>query len=191
MLSANNVHLYDPIKSTSSLILDGQTLMNLEIFNNNVDGSDKGSLFKLINHCTTPFGKRMFHRWVCHPLCSIPDINSRLDAIDDFFNLQGVLDDTQKQLVKLPDLERIIARIHSGNCLVRDFVNCLKCFDQVRDLLSNLATYSDQLKSAKLKKILQYGWPDELEESLNYLSTAFNHQEAATKGDLMNKFDVK
>lgn len=183
LLSATNVHQYDPIRSTSSLILDGQTLMNLEIFTNNSDGSEKGSLFKLINHCTTPFGKRKFQRWVSFPLCSIPLINERLDAVDDFSSLSGVLEDLRNQMAKLPDLERIIARIHSGNCLVKDFVACLKAFDNVRALLANLSTYSDQLSSSKLKEILQYGWPDELVETLEHFEEAFDHQQALSSGE--------
>lgn len=158
--------------------------MNLEVFNNSFDGSDKGSLFKLINYCTSPFGKRLFRRWVCHPLCSIPAINARLDAIDDFTSLSGVLEDVQSQLRKLPDLERIIARIHSGNCLVKDFVACLAAFGQVSEIMENLKSYRSQVTSSLLSQILEEGWPSTLTDSLEYFAKAFDHKDAVASGIL-------
>jgi len=56
LISLKNFHIYDPLRGSSSLILDGQTLVNLEIFENTVDGTDEGTLFKLINRCDTGMG---------------------------------------------------------------------------------------------------------------------------------------
>ena len=36
-----------------------------------------------MNHCKTPFGKRLFKTWVMSPLMQVDDINSRLDSVDD------------------------------------------------------------------------------------------------------------
>ena len=62
MISANNVKEYKISGSNGAMVLDGQTLINLEIFKNSMDASDQGTLFKLLNHCTTPFGKRLFRK---------------------------------------------------------------------------------------------------------------------------------
>ena len=56
LLSMQNFHRYDPMQHASSLILDGQTLINLEILENNIDGSEQGTLLRLLNRCVTPFG---------------------------------------------------------------------------------------------------------------------------------------
>lgn len=48
--------LYDPIKGASCLILDGQTMSNLEILCNSDDGGVEGSLLELVNKCVTAFG---------------------------------------------------------------------------------------------------------------------------------------
>ena len=37
-----------------------QTLQNLEVFSNSQDGSTRGTLFELLCHTITPFGKRLF-----------------------------------------------------------------------------------------------------------------------------------
>ena len=101
LVSLGNFTWYDPIRNASSLVLDGQTLINLEVFANTFDGGPDGTLFQLLNRCVTPFGKRMFKQWVCHPLMDTKKINARLDAVDslnadtkvrDRFNLADVED---------------------------------------------------------------------------------------------------
>ena len=49
---------YDPLRESSCLILDGKTLINLEVLQNNVDGKLTGSLFGLLDNCCTSFGNR-------------------------------------------------------------------------------------------------------------------------------------
>jgi DNA mismatch repair ATPase MutS len=64
LISQLNFKHFDLYFKTKSLILDGQTLKNLDILQNST-GSLDGSLLKLMDHTVTPFGKRMF-RLVVH-----------------------------------------------------------------------------------------------------------------------------
>lgn len=50
LVSAKNFHMYDIIRAVQTLVLDGQTLLNLEIFQNTLDSSERGTLFKLLDH---------------------------------------------------------------------------------------------------------------------------------------------
>ncbi|KAJ3210844.1 DNA mismatch repair protein msh6 [Entophlyctis luteolus] len=88
LVSARNFNVYDPLSQSGHLVLDGQTLLNLEVFENTSDGSAEGTLFKLLNGCITAgeSGKRLFKSWVCHPLQDVRAINNRLDAVDDIQN---------------------------------------------------------------------------------------------------------
>lgn len=131
-MSAKNIRCYDPIRGANSLVLDGQTLTNLEIFQNSQDGSSEGTVFKLLNHCITPFGKRLFKRWLCHPLLHIKDINARLDAVDDFLRLTDIHESLTNELAKMPDLERLISRIHSKRCKVKEFLTTLDGFKRAK-----------------------------------------------------------
>ena len=131
LLTLGNVQWYDPIKRASSLILDGKTLINMEIFANSFDGGSEGTLFTLLNRCITPFGKRLFKQWVCHPLTDPVDINARLDAVDSLNADPSIRDRFQSQLSKLPDLERMISRVHAGSCKAQDFVKVLDGFEQI------------------------------------------------------------
>ncbi|KAJ3088395.1 DNA mismatch repair protein msh6, partial [Physocladia obscura] len=63
LVSARNFHIYDTMRQSGNLVLDGQTLLNLEVFENTSDGSTEGTLFKLLNNCLTPGGKRLFKNW--------------------------------------------------------------------------------------------------------------------------------
>lgn len=81
MISQKNFKIYDVLQQKESLVLDGQTLSNLNILENDLGGTE-GTLMDFMNHCITPFGKRLFRDWLCHPLRKIEEINQRLDAIE-------------------------------------------------------------------------------------------------------------
>ena len=131
LLSLGNVNWYDPIQKANSLVLDGKTLINLEILANNFDGTSDGTLFSVLNRCITPFGKRLFKQWVCHPLMDAGKINARLDAVEAMNADIGLRDKLSSQLSDLPDLERLISRIHAGSCKTQDFVKVLNGFEQI------------------------------------------------------------
>ncbi|EEH39444.2 hypothetical protein PAAG_08713 [Paracoccidioides lutzii Pb01] len=108
LITIGNFTWYDPIRKATSLVLDGQTLINLEVFANSFDGGQEGTLFQLLNRCVTPFGKRMFKQWVCHPLVDAKKINARLDAVDALNADNAIRNQFSSQLTKMPDLERLI-----------------------------------------------------------------------------------
>ncbi|KAG8053162.1 hypothetical protein GUJ93_ZPchr0001g29498 [Zizania palustris] len=95
------------------LRMDGQTLVNLDIFSNNFDGGSSGTLYKHLNHCITPSGKRLLRRWICHPLKDIDAINERLDIVEGFIQNCGLGSVTLEHLRKVPDLERLLGRVKS------------------------------------------------------------------------------
>uniref|UniRef100_A0ACD5VFK2 Uncharacterized protein n=1 Tax=Avena sativa TaxID=4498 RepID=A0ACD5VFK2_AVESA len=95
------------------LRMDGQTLVNLEIFSNSFDGGSSGTLYKHLNHCITASGKRLLRRWICHPLKDVDAINRRLDIVEGFIQNCGVGSITFEHLRKIPDLERLLGRVRS------------------------------------------------------------------------------
>ncbi len=94
----------------------------------NNEGTEEGSLLKLLNRCVTPFGKRLFRIWLCLPLKEISAINARQDAVQDILS-HPTYESTFTEVAKgLPDLERIVSRVHAKNCKIKDFLNVLKVF---------------------------------------------------------------
>ncbi|OBT60465.1 hypothetical protein VE03_10174 [Pseudogymnoascus sp. 23342-1-I1] len=174
LLSQRNFAWYNPIQKSTTLVLDGQTLINLEIFANTYDGGQAGTLFKMLNRCITPFGKRMFRQWVCHPLADAKKINERLDAVD-MLNADSTLrEQFTGQMTRMPDLERLISRIHAGVCRPDDFVRVLEGFEQIEYTMSMLGAFGGG--DGIIDRLIS-GMPD-LVGPLEYWKTAFDRTKA-------------
>ncbi|PNP51768.1 hypothetical protein THARTR1_07537 [Trichoderma harzianum] len=172
LLSQGNFEIYNPIQKNSTLVLDGQTLTNLELFANTVNGNSDGTLFGLLNKCITPFGKRLFRQWVAHPLCDIDRINERLDAVELLNEDPSVREQFASQLVKMPDLERLISRIHAGACKPEDFVRVLEGFEQIEYTMTLVGAFKGG--NGLIDRLIS-SMPN-LEEPLAYWSTAFDRR---------------
>ncbi|WZZ28123.1 hypothetical protein YC2023_011524 [Brassica napus] len=106
VLKNGDIHPYKVY--SGCLRIDGQTMVNLEIFNNSFDG---GTLYKFLDNCVSPTGKRLLRNWICHPLKDIGSINKRLDVVEEFTANSEIMQITGQYLHKLPDLERLLGRI--------------------------------------------------------------------------------
>ncbi|KAL6450940.1 LOW QUALITY PROTEIN: MSH6 DNA mismatch repair protein MSH6 [Candida maltosa Xu316] len=178
IMSLGNIHQYHISRNaTSHMILDGITLNNLEILNNNADGGDKGTLFKLLNRATTPFGKRYLQQWILHPLFKIDEINARYDSIDYLMNdgleLRSVIQDT---LFTIPDLERLLARIHGKTLKFRDFLKVIESFESIAKLSTKLKDFAN-VESGVLYKYLS-SFPHEMCELTQQWEDAFDREQA-------------
>ncbi|CAO2194436.1 unnamed protein product, partial [Urochloa humidicola] len=97
------------------MILDAAALENLELLENIRTGGLSGTLYAQLNHCVTGFGKRLLKRWIVRPLYDRRAILRRQSAIATF---KGVGHDYaaqfRKDLSRLPDMERLLARLFSS-----------------------------------------------------------------------------
>ncbi|KAL6716616.1 DNA mismatch repair protein msh6 [Lecanora helva] len=187
LLTLKNVSWYDPIKNAKTLILDGKSLLNLEVFANSFDGGVDGTLFTLLNRCITPFGKRMFKQWVCHPLTDAGQINARLDAVESLNADATVRDQFISNLTKLPDLERMISRIHAGSCKAQDFVRVLDGFEQIEYTMSLVR---DVGSGEGIVGQLIESMPD-MQKLLSQWKNAFDHDKAKEVGLLIPERGVE
>jgi DNA mismatch repair protein MSH6 len=97
-------------------VLDSVSIYNLELIKNNYDFSTSGTLLERLDFCNTPFGKRLLKSWILNPLCDPTAINDRLDAIEDLMSIKDKMSQLNASLKSLPDLERLISKIHNiGN----------------------------------------------------------------------------
>lgn len=129
----------------------------------------------------------MFRQWVCHPLADAIKINARLDAVDSLNADTTVRDRFTSQMSKLPDLERLISRVHAGSCKAQDFLRVLEGFEQIEYTMSLLDTVGSgdgligQLISAM---------PD-LNPMLQRWKTAFDRSKAKEEGILVPERGVE
>ncbi|KAF8504398.1 DNA mismatch repair protein Msh6 [Russula emetica] len=154
ILTMKNFNVYDPMKRGQGLVLDGQSLAHVEVLLNS-EGTDEGSLLQLLSRCVTPFGKRLFRIWLCMPLRSVSDINARLDAVEDLMSHPTFEGEFMEIAKGLPDLERIVSRIHAKNCKIKDFLKVLKSFKGLSKGLSKLADASETFGSKTILGLLR------------------------------------
>lgn len=180
LVSIGNIREYNPIKSQNSLVLDGVTLQNLEIFTNSFDGTDKGTLFKLFNKALTPMGKRMMRKWLMHPLLHKSDIEMRLDTVDCLLSDCDLRDLLETSLSKLPDLERLVARVHSGSLNVMNFDKVIQGFEVISRLIKDLSNH--KLKGSLRNYVANV--PNSMFEDVDNWANAFDRTKAVTEGIL-------
>ncbi|XP_017268476.1 DNA mismatch repair protein Msh6 [Kryptolebias marmoratus] len=196
------------------MVLDGVTLANLEIFQNGSGGTE-GTLLERLDTCSTPFGKRLLKQWLCAPLCNPTSIKERLDAVEDLMAAQAQATEVSDLLKKLPDLERLLSKIHSiGTPLkgqdhpdsravlyeevtyskrkIADFLSALEGFKTMQEIISVFAPVSDEFRSTLLLQVVSLkteknGLFPDLSAELKRWETAFDHQKARSTGVITPK----
>lgn len=97
------------------MTLDEVALTNLEILVNNYDRTEKGSLWAFVNRTKTAFGRRLLRGWLCHPLYRPRDIARRQAAVAELLGpLCEAAESARQALRGIPDLERLLTRVHSN-----------------------------------------------------------------------------
>ncbi|KAK9240675.1 muts domain V-domain-containing protein [Lipomyces kononenkoae] len=123
---------FEDFKSRSHMILNGNTLSSLEIYQNQTDFTEKGSLFWALDQTRTRFGQRLFRKWVGNPLTDREELELRVAAVEEIKESRSERWSTLVSLLaKLPDLENGLIRIHYGRCTRPEIYTVLRAFDQV------------------------------------------------------------
>ncbi|XP_069787137.1 DNA mismatch repair protein Msh6 [Narcine bancroftii] len=204
------------VRSGQRLVLDGVTLTNLEVLRNGTTGTMEGTLLEQLDNCCTYFGKRLLKQWLCAPLCNPLAIDDRLDAIEDLMGVPDKVAEMLELLKKVPDLERLLSRIHSiGSPLkskdhpdsravfyeettyskkkIADFLAALDGFKILQEVLQVVEVSVQGFKSKLLQQILGLKGRDtegifpDLSAELKRWDAAFDHQRAKNTGVITPK----
>ena len=104
------------------MTVDATTQRNLELVKNARDGTVRGTLLSVLGETVTPMGKRLLKQWILQPLMSIPDIEHRLDAVEELSRAAITRREIAEQLRQFGDLERTTGRIVFGSGNARDLL---------------------------------------------------------------------
>ncbi|KAI9238745.1 MAG: muts domain V-domain-containing protein [Podila humilis] len=190
---------FECFTSRSHMLLNGNTIANLEIYKNQTDGSSRGSLFSILDHTVTGFGKRLLKKWVGKPLVDRRALQERVDAVEEILMLSGGknvhLEGARSILKGIIDLEKGICRVHYGKSSPKEFLALLKTFAKVAEVIpqSALPLVQDQepdfgLTSPVLTKLI--GSLPLVLEDCRYFLTALDER-AANKDDKLLMFRVE
>lgn len=139
--SYNRFNVFD---QKEYMILDAPSLVNLEILENNEDGTSRGTLFDYLDNCVTPYGKRMLRKWICYPLLNIDKIRARQDAVQYFIDNGFITDSIQRALKKTKDVERLITRMLTRNVSIHLFLEFLDSITIFEELIRTEKSYIEQ-----------------------------------------------
>ena len=86
-------------------------------------------------------------------------------------------------LKAVPDLERVMARVHIGACKLKDFLEVLTAFERVRDTVGEWQASGlvARLGSQRLQQLLSTSFPD-LSPPLADVLGSFDRKQAASEG---------
>ena len=116
-------HVFDLTKyfqsfsARSHMLLNGTTLTSLEIYQNQTDHSEKGSLFWTLDRTKTRFGQRLLRKWVGRPLLVRAQLEERISAVEELLDGESTVKvDRIKRLLSQikSDLEKSLIRIYYG-----------------------------------------------------------------------------
>ena len=192
-------------KFANNMVLDAITINNLRIFG-------EGSLMKALDRCCTAFGKRLLREWICRPSCRRDVIIERQEAVQELMNSSDVAQSARSILAGLPDLERLLSKIHAHGNLARmtnhpdgraimfegptyskkkigDFITTLSGFEDVLKLIALFEDFNSTLINRCVKVEPDGEFPS-FRETLDYFESAFDHEEAKKVGCIVPKKGV-
>ena len=168
----NLTKYFQPFSARSHMLLNGNTLTSLEIYQNQTDHTTRGSLFWTLDRTQTKFGARLLRKWVGRPLLDQSSIEARLAAVEELLDsdrafqvekLRGVIGKLRT------DLEKSLIRIYYGKCTRPELLNVLQAlqylaseFNHVKDSAST--GFDSPLISSTLLSL-----PSILTEVVSYL----------------------
>lgn len=112
---------FQPFSARSHMLLNGNTLVSLEIYQNQTDQTAKGSLFWTLDRTQTRFGQRLLRRWVGRPLLDKARLEERINAVTELKSLErtAMTERIRQLLGKVrTDLEKSLIRIYYGKVLL-------------------------------------------------------------------------
>ncbi|KAI8808731.1 DNA mismatch repair protein msh3 [Cladochytrium replicatum] len=135
------------------MMLNAKTLESLEIFHNQTDGTEKGSLLWVLDNTVTRFGGRLLKKWVMRPLVDAEALRGRTEAVQELIELgqSGFGDRWNALLRSLPDLEKNLCRIQYKRCSPSELVITLNAFASISSSIP--APEDGHIRSAILKDV--------------------------------------
>ena len=150
-------HLQSPMvyKTDEFMILDQQTRINLEIFDNYQSSESQANLYKTLNYTKTPMGGRLLKKWLGQPLIDSTSIIRRLKAVDCLVKNITILDQIENALADISDLERITGKIKFNRANPNDLLSLQNTVNESNKLVDclDMSDYKDIRDVCTLSRI--------------------------------------
>jgi len=136
-------HIRPPrsIANGDTLILDRNTLRNLEILKASHETERCWSLLGVMDRTVTPQGARLLREMIARPLRRVHEIDARLDLVEELVSEALLRAGIRESLRGVSDIERIVSRFSAGTAGPRDAKSLgqtLESLPEIRGLLAEL-----------------------------------------------------
>ncbi|KAG8764683.1 Mismatch repair protein msh3 [Ceratobasidium sp. 428] len=128
----------------SHMLVSGNSLHNLEIFRNQTDFTESGSLIWVLDKTKTKFGSRLLRSWVGRPLVDKDILQQRVDAVEEIMNTKDLKIERMQLLLKgLPDLVKGLCRIQYKKATPPELATMLAAWNRIAVALDPIDTPKD------------------------------------------------
>lgn len=188
-------HIFDLTKYFTSfstrthMLVNGTTLESLEVYRNQTDHTEKGSLLWAIDKTNTRFGQRLLRKWIGRPLLDQGKLEERVAAVEELHSqqstwrvdkIEGLLSSTRM------DLERSLIRIYYGKCSRPEVLNTLQILQKISMEYAKVKTPEDSGFASPLLREAICSIPQIGEIVVSFLNQI--NSEAARRDDKYNFF---
>ncbi len=148
-------HIYDlsvRVKK-NTMVIDSVTQRSLELVRNQHSGGREATLLSVLDRTNTPMGSRMLRRWILEPLCSLDEINARLDTVELINANLALRQSLRSELGKVRDIERIVSRASVGTAGPRDLATLRSALQALPEIKKSLSSTSSALLNTLADRI--------------------------------------
>ncbi len=146
------------INKNDYLEMDIHTIRNLELTETLRLKERTYSLLWLLDKTKTAMGSRKLKSWLLNPLRNKTDIEARLTKIETLNNEFILKDELRGLLYEIYDLERLCAKVITGNLNARDLLqikNSLGVLPRIKDIIEELKFPYDLKTHENLYELLE------------------------------------
>ena len=179
-IAIKNINLYT---ASQFMQLDFTAVRNLELCETMRTKSKRGSLLGVLDKTKTAMGKRLMRAFVLQPLCSIPEITLRQNAVEELSNDTVMRCEAQEYMSGIRDIERMMTKIVYGTATAKELLGVAATahrFPYIKQLLASA--------NCKMLKSI-YNEIDTLDDIVELIDAAISEDAPATvrEGKIIKK----
>lgn len=147
----NHIVKIAEINLEQKMILDENSMKNLEILKGLNSNRKSGSLLEVLDYTKTSMGQRLLRRWIEEPLLNISEIKRRQDYVEEFKADFIFLDDVRSILASIIDIERQMVKISD------DEINPSE-FNALKESLKSIMELKSYLEDSSFKNLQEISY---------------------------------
>ncbi|OQN97746.1 hypothetical protein B0A48_16067 [Cryoendolithus antarcticus] len=138
-----NILLQAPVRRSSeeTMVIDRQSLRNLEIRATLRDGLTRGSLLQIFRRTVTNSGARLLSQRLVSPSLSLSVINRRLDLVQEFHEHDVLRERIIAYLQRTADTTRVLQRFSIAKGDADDMLSLARTINMVQQIADSLQTH--------------------------------------------------